>query len=352
MMKKNVSIKDIAQDLKTSITTVSFVLNGKSEEKHISKKLTKEILEHALKIGYKPNQIAQSLRPGTSNILVFMVEDISNGVFAKLAKIIEYAAYENGYKLVFCSTENKDEKSTELIELFKNRNVDGFIIVPSPGIKNVIEDLIKEKYPVILLDRYFSDLKCNSVVIDNQQSSFDATNHLIINNYKNIAFITTDSEQNQMQNRLQGYEDAINLKKLKAHVLKIPFEEIGKMNTKEKIKEFIDTIMDLDAVFFATNYLAKAGFEVFKETNPNLFHELGIVNFDDNEIFEIYNPSITAISQPVEAIGAKLIDSMLRLLNQNEESEMSENIVFKTKLIIRESSLSKKCNAKTISEAV
>ncbi len=44
------------------------------------------------------------------------------------------------------------------------------------------------------------------------------------------------------------------------------FEEIGKMNTKEKIKEFIDTIMDLDAVFFATNYLAKAGFEVFKET--------------------------------------------------------------------------------------
>lgn len=352
MIKKSVSIKDIARELKTSITTVSFVLNGKSEEKHISKRLTEEILDYALKIGYKPNLIAQSLRTGKSNILVFMVEDISNDFFAKLAKIIEYNASKNGYKLIFCSTENKDEKSKELIELFKNRNVDCFIIVPSPGIKSVIEDLIREKYPVILLDRYFSDFRCNTVVVDNQQASFDATNHLIANNYKDIAFITTNSEETQMQNRLQGYQNAISLKNLNEHVLKLPFEEIGKTNTKRNIKEFIDNLEELDAVFFATNYLAKAGFEVFKETDPNLFHELGIVNFDDNEIFEIYNPSITAISQPLEAIGTKLMDSMLRLLNQNEESEMSENIVFKTKLIIRESSLAKKCNEKTISTLI
>lgn len=341
MKKKTVSIKNIAEHLNISVTTVSFVLNGKAKEKHISKVLTQKVLDYAKLVNYRPNQIAQSLRTGKSKILVFMVEDISNYFFSKLARIIEDIAYEKGYKVIFCSNENQDTKSLELIDLFKNRQVDGFIIVPSPGIKSRIAELIEENHPVILLDRNFEDLSCSSVVIDNQQATYEATNHLISSNYKNIAFITTDSDQMQMQNRLQGYEKAVAEQNLKSYVLKIPYRKASDGESKPIIKEFIEQNKDLDAVFFATNYLTQSGLGAFIESDKNLVHRTGIVTFDDNELFKIYSPTITAVSQPLEAIGNKLMELMLKLLKQKDVRESSESVILNAELMIRESSKQK-----------
>ncbi len=75
MKKKSYSIKDIAKEIGVSITTVSFVLNGKAEEKKISKIVTEKILNYAESINYRPSQLAQSLRTGKTKIIVFMVED-------------------------------------------------------------------------------------------------------------------------------------------------------------------------------------------------------------------------------------------------------------------------------------
>ncbi|HSD06803.1 LacI family DNA-binding transcriptional regulator [Flavobacterium sp.] len=337
MKNKTVSIKHIAEHLNISVTTVSFVLNGKAKEKHISEILTQKVLDYAQKVNYKPNQLAQSLRTGKSKILVFMVEDISNYFFAKLARIIEDIAYEKGYKVIFCSNENDDTKSLELIGLFKNRQVDGFIIVPSPGIKNMVAELIEENHPVILLDRYFHDLECNSVVIDDQKATFDATSHLIANNYKKIAFITTDSDQMQVQNRLLGYKNAIAVNKLKSHILKIPYKDAKNGKAKKSIKKYLTT-QDLDAVFFATNYLTQSGLETFKENNLESNYNLGMVAFGDNELFKIYNPTITAVSQPLEAICHSLMELMLMLLKQKNVKEISKKIVLNAELKVRESS--------------
>ncbi|MBF4465018.1 LacI family DNA-binding transcriptional regulator [Flavobacterium sp. LC2016-12] len=341
MKKKPVSIRNIADELKISVTTVSFVLNGKAKEKHISKELTKKVLDYAKLINYRPNQIAQSLRTGKSKILVFMMEDISNNFFSKLARIFEDIAYDKGYKVIFCSNENDDEKSNELITLFNFRQVDGFIIVPSPGIKDTIENLINDNIPVILLDRFFEGLDCNSVVIDNEQASFDATLHLIQNKFKNIGFITTASDQTQMLGRLSGYDKAVSQNNLKSITLQIPYSEINKGKSKEYIKEFLDQNPDLDAVFFATNYLAQSGLEVFKVKNPKLINEIGIIAFDDNDMFKIYDPAITSVYQPLNEISTALMDVMLPLLKKKDVAEITHQIVLKTELIVRESSLPK-----------
>lgn len=341
MKKKPVSIRNIADELKISVTTVSFVLNGKAKEKHISKELTKKVLDYAKLINYRPNQIAQSLRTGKSKILVFMMEDISNNFFSKLARIFEDIAYDKGYKVIFCSNENDDEKSNELITLFNFRQVDGFIIVPSPGIKDTIENLINDNIPVILLDRFFEGLDCNSVVIDNEQASFDATLHLIQNKFKNIGFITTASDQTQMLGRLSGYDKAVSQNNLKSITLQIPYSEVNKGKSKEYIKSFLDQNPDLDAVFFATNYLAQSGLEVFKGKNPKLINEIGIIAFDDNDMFKIYDPAITSVYQPLNEISTALMDVMLPLLKKKEVAETTHQIVLKTELIIRESSLPK-----------
>lgn len=341
MRKKTVSIKTIAAHLSISVTTVSFVLNGKAKEKHISKELTQKVLDYAKEVNYKPNQIAQSLRTGKSNILVFMVEDISNSFFSKLARTIEDIAYEKGYKVIFCSNENDDQKSIELISLFKFRQVDGFIIVPSPGIRETIKELIEENIPVVLLDRYFTDLECNSVVINNEEASFNATAHLIENKFKNIGFITTDSDQTQMQARLGGYQKAIADFKLEPHVLKIPYIETSDDRSKTFIRSFLKESENLDAVFFATNYLAQTGLEVFVEDAPHLIHELGIITFDDNELFKIYSPSITAVAQPLFDISTELMKLLLPLLKRKDVKEATKNILLSAELKIRNSSLAK-----------
>lgn len=342
MKKKKVSIKTIAENLNISVTTVSFVLNGKAKEKHISKELTQKVLDYAKAVNYKPNQIAQSLRTGKSQILVVMVEDISNSFFSKLARIIEDIAYEKGYKVIFCSNENDDEKSVELISLFKFRQVDGFIIVPSPGIKSTIEELIEENIPVVLLDRYFAGLDCNSVVIDNEQATYNATNHLIANNFKNIGFVTTDSEQSQMKERLLGYEKAISNAGFGAQVLKIPYNETSDGKAKSFIKTFVEKSKSMDAIFFSTNYLTQAGLEVFKENVPHLIQDLGIMTFDDNELFKIYSPTISAVAQPLHEISTEVMKLLLPLLKHKDLKEVTtKNILLQAELKIRESSLAK-----------
>lgn len=341
MHKKKLSLKDIAKKLNVSVTTVSFVLNGKGKEMKISDEMIRKIDDYVKSVNFKPNSVAQSLRTGKTNTLVFMVEDISNPFFSKIARIIEDIAYSKGYKILFCSNENNDDRSRELINLFVKLQVEGFIITPSPGIRNDIENLCKNNIPVVLMDRYFEDLDTSYVVIDNYDAAFRATKHLINNGFKNIALITLESQQIQMINRLKGYEDTILKKGLKSNVLEIPFLDTSTPKVKDIIGRLLVENKELDAVFFTTNYLTLNGLQAIKEIGTELIHQQGIVTFDDNSFFEVHTPTITAVAQPIYKIGNELMKTILHVIKQKKEQTKKRKVVLKTELIIRDSSSNK-----------
>src|SRR6476469_8375391 len=112
---RKVSIKDIAMQAGVVPSTVSLVLNGKSKQMRISDELTEKIKAIAKRTGYTPNQTAVSLRTGRSHILGLIVEDISNVFFATLAKVIEDEVKSLGFRILYCSTDNNDDKGCELI---------------------------------------------------------------------------------------------------------------------------------------------------------------------------------------------------------------------------------------------
>ncbi|UAB83228.1 substrate-binding domain-containing protein [Zunongwangia sp. SCSIO 43204] len=344
MKNKRHSIKDIAAALNVSVTTVSFVLNGKAREKRISEEVTKKVLDYAKSINYKPNQLAQSLRTGRSKIIVVMVEDISNYFFSKLARIIEDIAYDKGYKVLFCSNENKDERSRDLINLFRERQVDGYIIVPSPGIQDDIAELVLDDIPVVLFDRYFPEIETNYVIIDNSEAVHKASQHLVNNSYKNIGFVTIASNQTQMEARQRGYREAMKANDLNEFVLEVPFYEKNIEKVKELIKEYI-AAQDLDAIFFATNYLTQIGLEVIRESYPKKINELGIITFDDNDLFKIYFPPITAVSQPLEEIGEELMTTVLKMLKNASDKPYKNQKILSASLIERNSSFPNKSRA-------
>ncbi|PPK87128.1 LacI family transcriptional regulator [Neolewinella xylanilytica] len=341
MRNKRQSIKDIATKLGVSPTTVSFVLNGKGEEKKISKEVINRVREYTTAINYKPNMVARSLRTGRTKILVFMVEDISNYFFSRIARIIEDIAYSKGYRVLFCSNENQDKRSRDLLNLFYERQVDGFIIIPSSGIRSDIKELIDNDIPVVLFDRYFPDLDTHYVVIDNYAASKNATQHLIDNGYRNIAFITTDVQQLQMLDRKRGYLDAVSKEGLQPTVLEIPFDDTDSKKGRELLRGFFSKKDGLDAVYFSTNYLTRSGLEIIKEIDAQAIADLGIVTFDDNELFRINTPTISAVAQPMEAIAQELMRIMLHLLKHKNKVSETIQVTLSAELIPRGSSLAK-----------
>jgi LacI family transcriptional regulator len=338
-MKKKLSIIDIAKHLNVSITAVSFILNGKAKEKRISDELVERVLKFVDEVGYKPNLLARGFRTGKTNIIGLLVEDISNPFFCSIAKNIEEAAYRNGYKILYSSTDNDTEKTKELIRVYRDRCVEGYIIAPPPGLEDDINDLIKSDFPVVLFDRSLEGVKSDYVGIDSAKSMYEGVKHLIEKGHKNIGFVTLDSLQSQMQDRFLGYDRAIQEYKLPEFIKEISFHQSPE-NIVKQIIYFLQRKKELDAVVFATNYLAVSGLKAITELGLSVPKDLAIMAFDDLDLFELYAPSITTVSQPVKRISEEVISLLMDRLNNasgGKKKKPFQNIVLETSLIIRNS---------------
>jgi LacI family transcriptional regulator len=334
---KNVSIRDIAGKVGVSTTTVSFVLNGKAKEKRISDELRDRILETARSMNYRPNQIARGLRTGQTHTFGLILEDISNPFFAHLARFVEDFADRSGYKVMFSSTENNDEKATSLIYLFLHRQMDGFIIIPTPGIEKEIASLAGDHRPVVLVDRFFPGLANFSVTVNNYKGARDGIDLMIRKGYRKIGLVTLDSEQMQMQERVRGYREALvghGLDCADAAVLKIPYD-MPHETIVERIKAFLKKEKHLTGLFFTTNYLGVAGLEAIRNLGKKIPQDIAVVSFDDNDLFRLGSPTVTVIAQPIREIGEKAVELLLRQINDKHSEPVQ--LVLDAMIIERES---------------
>lgn len=339
MNKKVLSIIDIAKQLNLTQSTVSSILNGKAKERRISDETKQKVLKFVEEVGYKPNLLARSFRTGKTNIIGLMVESISNPFYANLARLIEENAFKKGYKILYCSTENNTAKAKELLQMFKDRHIDGYIITPTEGIRDDIDKLVKSGAPVILFDRCFEEETNDYVILNNFQGTYDAVIHLVEQGYKEIAFITIDSLQSQMQDRLHGYEKATEDRGLHQYVKEINFN-MDDNNIMEHIVHFLARKKRLDAVIFATNYLGINGLKAIKQMGLSIPSDLAVISFDNNVTFELHTPTITSIEQPIETMSIQLINILLdKLASKNV---INHKVILPATLIIRESTCKKK----------
>lgn len=336
MKKKKLSIRDIAEQLNISKTAVSFILNGKAKEKRISIELTERVLKHVEEKGFRPNQLAKSLSTGKTMMIGLMVEKISDYFFSKVAYHIEELAYKNGYKIIYCSTENNEHKTKELINMFRDRHIDGYIITPPAGIEDDVQELIQDNLPVVLFDRYFPETATDYVVLDNFKGSYSAVNHLIERGFSEIAFVQLDSEQTQMKDRESGYLTAMEENGLLCSILKIPFGQDSEATVSNLIA-FMKKNEKKEAVLFATNYLAISGIQALNQLKMKIPDDVAVVAFDDHDIFVTYNPTITVVAQPVDEMAKALINVLLDKLENSQKKPGLQQIVISPKLICRDS---------------
>ncbi|MDE7077515.1 MAG: LacI family transcriptional regulator, partial [Alistipes sp.] len=156
MATRKVTIKDIANEAGVSIALVSFVMNNRAcgqTNYRVNKETSQRILEIADKLNYQPNNAARTLRSGKTNTIGVIVSDISNKFFADIARCIEDRAYKHKYTVLFGSTDENPQKLENLIEVFRNKGIDGLIVVPCEGSEEIIRNVARQNIPLVLLDR-------------------------------------------------------------------------------------------------------------------------------------------------------------------------------------------------------
>lgn len=339
-MKKKISIKDIAKLTDTSITTVSFVLNGKGR---ISKEISKKILDVAQKNGYEPNRMAVGLRTGVSKVIGLIVESIGGPFFGEMAKVIEEEAEKDGYRIIYCSTNNNLQKGKDMIRMLSQQLVDGYIITPMKGLEKDIQNLVDNEKPVVLIDGYFPGTSIPHVLVDNYASAYNAVDCFVRSGYKNIGMVTADLGLIQLNDRSLGYKAALkdnNLKDSSKMFLKVPFD-MDKNEGVEAVKAFIVKQKQMDAVFFTTNYLGTMGLQAIKDLKLSIPDDLAVISFDDNEVFSLYPPGITTIQQPTYDIAKSAIDILMAQINTHKLDASKIDLKIPSKLIERGSTLSK-----------
>lgn len=333
-----ISIKDIAKALSVSPSSVSLVLTGKAKERRISEALIEKIIAKAAEMGYQPNRAAVSLRTGKSKTIGLIVENISNHFFSSLAHTIQEEARHFHYNVVYCSTENDAQKGKEVLQLLTNHQVDGYIITPTLGMETEIENLVKWKKPLVLMDRCFPGMDVPYVMVDNYKGVQLGMEYLIKKGSCKIGFVTVDLDLLHMKEREKAYIDTLkkhDIKFVKEKILRLTYD-VSKEEAVKQITVFIKNAKDLEGVFFSTNYLGIYGLLSLRELNLNIPADLKVICFDDHDVFELFQPSITVIQQPIYEIAQTALKLLVAQLGHTKPLR-DKQILIAPKLIIRSS---------------
>lgn len=335
---KRVSQKDIAKKVGVSTALVSYVLNGKEKGKRIGEDLVKKIHQTAKELNYQPNEIARSLRNGSTKTIGLVVADIANPFFGYLARCIEDEAMKFGYSVIIGSSDEVVEKSELLINTLLNRQVDGFIIAPAEGTENQINNILEKKIPLILVDRFFPEISTNYIVIDNYQSTYSATSYLIKRGFKKIAFVAYKSSLIHMVERKRGYAEAMQKSDLANNTRII---EVSFLNSKTDIENAcLDLLVSekkIDALVFATNLLSIEGLYCMHNKKIKIPDDLAFIGYDGGDCFNLFYSPITYIEQPIEEIAKEAVRRLMDYFVDGESSTKTVHVILKSNLMIRNS---------------
>jgi len=335
---KKKSLRDIAKSLNVSKTLVSFVLNDQGDKNGISSKTQKIVLERARELNYKPNHMARGLRLGKTQTLGLIVADISNTFYAKMAKKIEEVANQHHYNLIFCSSDENPEKEIELINMLKERQVDGIIISTTQKNGAVFSWLKKENYPFVLIDRKLPKLSSNFAGVDNFTGAYEATEQLIKNGYRKIGLLKiSPTYLSTIADRERGYRSALKYSGIRANNKLV--RTINCSDIRQQVRSVLDELLEppykIDSLFSVNNNITVACMEYLNEMNINIPLDVAMVSFDDIDLFRLSCPTITAVAQPVEEIGESAVNILLDEINGLTTDK--KQVILPVKLIKRRS---------------
>lgn len=340
-MKKKTSLADIAKALGVSKTLVSMVLNGKGDDNGINEDTQKRVWAKAKELNYKPNMMARSLRMGRSNTIGLIVADISNAFYARMCRAVEDAASKAGFHVLFGSSDEKAEREKSLIQMLRDRQIDGLIISTTLENNAEIQEMMDEGFPIVLVDRYIPDMEVPFVTADNYGGSAAVVEHLVKLGITRIGQLTiSPSHLTSITERTRGYRETLEENGIEFDpqlVREIPYDDI-KESIRKVIPDLVRPPHSVQGLFVVNNNLAIATLECIQDMGLRIPQDIAVVCFDDIDMFKFCHPPITAVAQPIEEMGERAVELLLaRIKKDKAYPSMEKKVFLETELIVRRS---------------
>lgn len=337
MNPDRITIHDIAKILNIDSSTVSRALNNSPR---VTEKTKNRIIAKANELGYQRNDLASNLRKNKTNTLGVIVPRISRHFFSSAIAGIEETAYKLGYNVIICqSLEQLEREQNNINTLLANR-VDGVLVSISMETINYdhFEGLRQRKIPFVFFDRHCNLPNTSSVLLDDFQAGFDATEHLILKGCKVIAHFSGPSHLEIYKNRFKGYKAALQ----KHH---IDFDETLIFTSRLMEQDGIDNVHKLmalplavDGVFSANDLAAISAMQELKRKGVRIPEDIAVVGFSNEAISAVMEPSLTTMNQSGFEIGKRATELLISQIANGNASVVDERVIIQAHLIERDSS--------------
>ncbi|SNC63911.1 transcriptional regulator, LacI family [Hymenobacter gelipurpurascens] len=339
MKKPQTSLRDLAQHLNLSTSTVSRAL---ADHRDISEATKARVRQAAQELHYRPNLLASALRKGHSQTLGVIVPHIKGYFFPAVMNGIEKVATREGFNVLLCQSNEDIRREQRNIEALLAAQVEGILMSVSATTHEDLQHLEQVRHqgiPLVFFDRVPDLPQSMAVILDDFQGAFQAVRHLIEQGCKHIAHLAGPQHLNTSRNRLLGYKAA-----LEAHGL--PFEEewiyslpaLTHEAGRVGMQHLLAQMPPLDGVFAAYAIPSVGALEVLREKGIRVPQDIALACFSNEPFTTMTQPQLTVVDQRAEQMGETAVRLFLQLLKRGP-AYSPPHLILKPELIIRDSSL-------------
>ena len=337
MKRHQITIKDIAQKLNVSPSTVSRALKDHPD---INPKTRKAVKEIAKKYNYVPNRIAQSLLQNKSYIIGVIIPEIIHHFFSSVISGIENVAHENGFNVMLCQSKESYNIELKNVETLLSSHIDGMLISITKETKDFthIEHLQEMGIPIAFFDRIAEEIECDRIIVDDFGGGYKATDHLIKQGCQRIAHLYSPLDLLIGRNRYNGF-----IKAMEDNNMPIYNEYLIFCDSYEKAKVEAQTLLDLpnppDGIFCGNDETAIGAMKTIKNQGLKIPGDIAVVGFTNSYISTISDPELSTVDQKGYELGQKAAITIIsRIAEQESIPKKSSTQILDTELIVRESS--------------
>lgn len=338
---KPVTLKQIAEQLGVSITTVSKALKDYPD---VSKRTKKLVKETAAILNYKPNAFAVNLRTRESKTIGLIIPVIVHHFFSSVIKGIVSQAEKKGYLVIILQSNESYELEKKQIDLLLRQRVDGIIISLANGTAHFehLNEVIMQDKPLVMFDKIAKIVKCSKIIINDRKAAYMATQHLIDIGCKRIAHFRGSLLPQNSIDRFLGYKKALTDNAIPYDPSLVYICECGENSFEEgktSARKLLNDHQDVDGIFINTDLVAIGALTEFKKLGVKVPEDISIVGFSNWFMSSVISPALTTIDQPGYLMGKTAFKQLYKEMKQLKKNEriIYKEIELETALIIRES---------------
>lgn len=314
------TLHDVALSAGVSKTTVSRYLNKSIE---LPAGTIARIDAAIAKLDYRPNLMARHLSTGRTEAIGLVVPEIREPFFAELASAVEDEADRNGYTIFISSTRSDRAREIASLNRLRDHHVDGLILLTNTPDDGSLAKLIGKRRNVVLLDEDIPNVSVPKVFVENEAGAYRATRHLIDKGHRVIGYLGGPLGLLSSEERFAGYQRAMaeaGLTPVGEHVRRGSFSpDFARL----AVLDILRTVAPPTAIFASSDYLALGAIAGLRQAGVDVPRKMSLIAFDDTPVGALLSPALTAIRQPIEAIGRAGFQALYAQLNRKTAPKLT-----------------------------